>query len=490
MSHLNYKVLILCVATFVLATAVAWEALGAMPHLEDEQANVFQAKVFASGHVTVDEPPVRPTSFFIPFVIHDNGRAFGKYTPGYPLVLSIGALFNQLWLVNALAAALTTWGVYLLGRDLFDRHVGLLAAALGAISPMALLLSGTLLAHTTTMCALTFFAWAFVRARRSTEPHRVRFAVIGGLAIGWALITRPWTAVAVGTPFALIAFIDLIRRLRKNLRVYACMMIAFALIASLWPLYNFITTGSPTTNTYTLWWPYDTIGFGPNVGRGDDGHTWAKAMINFRLDFPLFGEALLGWPSVFGWSLSWLAIALGLVWPKLDKRDWALMIPPALLIVAHFAYWARGEGLFGPRYYAEGMPFLWIVAARGLSKFGSTKWPRRVVKVALPILTAWSIVFAIEPRFMQSFDLYRVGRTDVDRLNAANLHHALVFVHAYIWSDYGGLAWQNAPQLSDSDVLFAEDYGSSVNEDVIRAFPDRKVYYYDKAQAIALVAGR
>ncbi len=108
MSHLNDKVLILCVATFILAAAVAWGALGALPHLEDEQANVFQAKVFASGRVTVDEPPVQPTSFFIPFVIHDNGRAFGKYTPGYPLVLSIGALFNQLWLVNALAAALTT----------------------------------------------------------------------------------------------------------------------------------------------------------------------------------------------------------------------------------------------------------------------------------------------------------------------------------------------------------------------------------------------
>jgi 4-amino-4-deoxy-L-arabinose transferase-like glycosyltransferase len=490
MSHLNYKVLSLCVATFILATAVAWGALGAMPHLEDEQANVFQAKVFASGRVTVDEPPVQPISFFIPFIIHFNGQAFGKYTPGYPLALSIGALIHQPWVVNALAAALTVLGVYLLGRDLFDRHVGLLAAALGAISPMFLLLSGTLLAHTTTMCALTFFAWTFVRARRSTEPHRVRFAIVSGVSIGWALITRPWTAVAVGTPFALIAFIDLVRSLRRNFRTSAAMLMAFIVIASIWPLYNFVTTGSPATNTYTLWWPYDTIGFGPNVGRGDDGHTWDKAMINFRLDFPLFGEALLGWPSVVGWSLSWLPVALGLVWPQLDKRDWALMIPPALLIVAHFAYWARGEGLFGPRYYAEGMPFVWVVAARGLIKFGATTWPRRSIKLALPVLFAWSIVFAIEPRFMQSFDLYRVERTGLDRIDASKLHHALVFVRTYLWTDYAGLAWQNAPQLNESDVLFAEDFGSLANTDVIDAFPGRTVYYYDKNQSIPLVAGR
>ncbi|HZY40590.1 MAG TPA: glycosyltransferase family 39 protein, partial [Anaerolineae bacterium] len=401
MNQRTMPVWFLSIAAFVLATTMAWGVLGAMPHLEDEHANLFQAKVFASGRVTADESPVRPEAFYVPFIIHANGRVFGKYTPGYPLLLALGALINQPWLINALAAALSVWGVYLLGRDLFDHHVGLLAAALGAVSPMALMLSGTLLAHTTTLTALVFFAWAFTHARRSDELHRSRFAVLAGLTIGWAVIARPWTAVAIGAGFALIALNDLFNHPHRYVRVYALMAGAALIIVSIWPLYNWLATGSPLTNTYTLWWPYDRVGFGPDYGRLDGGHTWDRAMLNFKYDFPDLGVTLLGWPAVLGVPLAWLAVLLGLLRPDHTRRDWALVVPPTLLVIAHLAYWARGGGLFGPRYYAEGLPFLWIIAARGLIKFGATKWPRRALQVALPLLLAYSIVFTIEPRLLQ-----------------------------------------------------------------------------------------
>ncbi len=56
-------------------------------------------------------------------------------------------------------------GVYLLGRDLFDANTGLLAAALGLLAPMFILLSGAFVSHLVTMALLTFFTWGFVRAR-------------------------------------------------------------------------------------------------------------------------------------------------------------------------------------------------------------------------------------------------------------------------------------------------------------------------------------
>jgi 4-amino-4-deoxy-L-arabinose transferase-like glycosyltransferase len=490
MSRRTVQALILAVAAFLLATAVAWGVFGAMPQLEDEHANYFQARVFASLHVTAPAPRVHPEAFFIPFIINDQGRLFGKYPPGYPLLLTAGVLIGQPWIINALAAAVAVFGVYLLGRDLFNADTGLLAAALGAISPMFVLLNGSLLAHTTTLAELTIFAWAFVRARRSVERHRASLAALAGATIGWALITRPWTAVAIGAPFALLALRDLFDHPRLHVRIYGLMLIVALAVASILPIYNTLATGSPVTNTYRLWWPYDSIGFGPGTGRGDDGHTLDKARLNFELDFPDLGVTLFGWPVLAGFALSWLPVLLGIFVAPHDRRDWLLLLLPVLLIIAHLAYWARGDSLYGPRYYAEGLPFLWIVAARGLIKVSAARWPRRLIFVALPLFIVFSAVFVIEPRFIEGFDRYARLRVDVDRIDAAHLQQALVFVRANYWTDYASLAWQNAPGLDASPVLFAYDYGPVINEAIRQAYPGRRVYYYDRTQSVPLVAGR
>ena len=499
MTQRLWPVWALSIGAFLLATAMAWGVLGAMPHLEDEHANLFQAKVFASGQITAVEPAVSPAAFYVPFIVHFDGRVFGKYTPGYPLLLAAGALINQPWIINALAAALSVWGVYLLGRDLYNHDVGVLAAALGAVSPMAVMLSGTLLAHTTTLAALTWGTWAFVRARRDGHAQRAgrsderplrRFAVLAGVTIGWALIARPWTAVAITLPLALIAFNDLFNHPRLYFKRYALMLAVCGLVVAIWPIYNGLATGSPTTNTYTLWWPYDRVGFGPDAGRLEGGHTWERAAQNFNYDFPDLGVTLLGWPSIANVSLAWVAVLLGLLWPAHNRRDWALFVPPALLVIAHLAYWARGGGLFGPRYYAEGLPFLWLIAARGLIKFSAQPWPRRVVQLALPLLLAFNIVFVLEPRLLEGFRLYGQQRRDVDRIAAAQLAPAIVFVHTQVWTDFADLAWQNAPNLADSPVLFALDYGPIGNQALAQAYPGRKIYYYDRTQSIPLVAGR
>ncbi len=183
MRSFNTRIVILCVAVFALAAVIAWSVFDAMPHLEDEHANLFQAQIFASGHVTVAVPrDVDP--FFVPFVINTaDGKRFGKYPPGYPLLLALGVVVGQPWLINALAAALGILGTYLLGRDLFDHDSGLLGAALVAISPM-ICCWRALLAHASSIAALVFFAWAFVRARRPEEPRRAWFWPGGGPAAG------------------------------------------------------------------------------------------------------------------------------------------------------------------------------------------------------------------------------------------------------------------------------------------------------------------
>ncbi len=501
MTRLNWKLIALCVAAFILSTAVAWGVYGSMPHIEDEQANVFQAKVFASGNLAVRAPSVQPNSFYIPFILNQHGWLFGKYPPGYSLLLAPVALIDQWWLLNALASVVVVLGVYLLGRDLFDANTGLLAAALGLLAPMFILLSGALVSHVVTMALLTIFTWGYVRARsmRQSDPtqpigatHTVGYAALAGITIGVAFITRPWTAFAIGLPFAVQALIDLVRRWRSTWRTYAIMLITFSAIAVILPLYNAALTGSPFTNTYALWWSMDRLGFGPGIGVSPGGHSLYTAIVNFRLDFPTFGQMLSGWPDVAGVSLAWLPLIAGLLLPPLTRRDWALMLPPTLLIGAYFFYWARGSSFYGPRYYAEAMPFVWLILARGLIKVCAVvnPWPRRIVYAVLPLFIAVNIVYVIEPHFLTGFAQYRSARRAVNTVAQADVHHALIFVQAREWKDYADLGWLNAPHLADGDLIFAYDFGPQGDARLIAAFPDRAVYYFDRSQPYPLVARR
>ncbi|MFL5806855.1 MAG: glycosyltransferase family 39 protein, partial [Roseiflexaceae bacterium] len=496
-------IVILCIATFALATVIAWAVFDAMPHLEDEHANLFQADVFAAGRVTV-EVPRDVDSFFVPFVINTaEGKRFGKYPPGYPLLLALGAAVGRPWLINALAAALGVLGTYLLGRDLFDRDAGLLGAALVAISPMYLLLAGTLLAHSTSVATLMFFAWAFVRARRPAEPHGMRFGVAAGLLLGWAAIIRPWTALAVALPFMLLGLWDVLRSRGRALPLYIIMACAAALVCLIQLWFNLAATGSATTNTYRMWWNYDTVGFGPGHGRSEVGHTLSDGFRNLKLDLAEFPAALFGWPEPRGFVLAGIPIALGLLWPALQRngaaqprapaasfvsgiyKEWALLLPAVALVVAQMAYWARGSSLYGPRYYAEAIPFLAIIAARGLIKFAAGPWRRRAIKLALPALVAWSVVFTIESRTLKGRSLFDIDRHDINTIAAAAPRNALVFVAGDYWTSYANLSWLNAPTL-DSTIIFAKDRGPNLNDQVIRDYPGRTVYYYKRDRNPAL----
>ncbi len=478
---------LLCAACAILATAVTWGVFDAVPHLEDEHAQWFQAKVFASGHITA--PVTQPAlAFNIPFTIVLGDHVFGKYPPGYALLLAAGVLAGVPWLVNVLAAVLGIVGVYCLGRELFGEAEGLLAAGLGVIAPMFVMLSGTMLPHTSELALLTWFAWAFVRARRSTEAHAGRYALAAGGLAGLALAVRPLTALAVGLPFALLGLADVLRSPRRWLPVYQVTAGGLLLGALIWPVYNWIATGSPLSNTYQMYWSYDVIGFGPQVGR--EGHTLQGGLDNVLADLSAYEEMALGWPVWFGLPAIWVVCGLGLLLPKRSRWDAFLVLPAAALVLAQVAYWTRSAGLYGPRYFAEVMPFTWLLAARGLIKLEAWTGGRLAVRVLLPVWMMWSCIFLIHPHFEQGRNLYDISRKDADIVRAAKLHNALVFVKSSYWTDYGRLSWLNPPVLAEksAQVVFARDLGWSSNEQVRAQFPDRVVYRFNRRSYSPLTA--
>lgn len=537
-----------------------------LAHLEDEQAFVWQAAVMAKGKLTLPSPP-SSKSFLWPFVIDYNGQRFGKYPLGWPAVLSLGYLLNIRSLVNPLLAGLGVWLTYLLGKRIFGAPTGLLAAGLTLASPFFLMISGSLLSHPLGLVLSATFALCWLAAFTdspgkpgelmetdtmpasegngfvSHDDHRGNIskqwlAVIGaGLALGALAITRPWTAVGVGLPFAIHGLFLLVRsdgRHRRMLLVLAGIALGLASLHLVW---QWRATGNPFINTYTLWWSYDKIGFGPGHGVNEAGHTLQKGIrhviYSFRGGFP----DLYGWKLIsHGLSVSAIFIPFGILalWKlPAGKRLAALLSGSVILglVLVHLAYWV-GSYILGPRYYYEGLYSLTIFSAAGIiflagggflenqpGKFHKLRSILMAVLVACLML--YNLLVYLPDRLAPLHGLYGVSRSFLDEFLTAEGQNrdnlgifrqqdlkaaipnvkdtdsgetrmvnmpVLVIVHVQDkWIEYGTLLELqigdftgeiSANPFLDAPYIFAISRGLQADQQLALSFPDRAVIHF------------
>lgn len=322
--------------SFFMSALVSRTVFDRLPHLEDEIAYVYQARVFARGDVVIDRPEPW-NAFWQPFVVGyaDTGKSFSKYTPGWSLLLSLGVNLGQMWVINAFFSALTVAVVYRLGRDVFSADVGLIAAGLVAFSPMALLLNGSLMGHTSALLMVSVFMFAYWRL--TLGKRALMWGTIAGIALGLLVMTRAITAVGISAPFIIYSAYQVIAAgyrlvardtadsianadddseimsepdpdkpiphfsLLRTLQPLVALSVVTVILALAVPFYNNAATGDPTLNLYTLVWEYDQVGFGTCCGRsslpdrGGEGHTLVKGIRHARFDMSLMAADLFGW---------------------------------------------------------------------------------------------------------------------------------------------------------------------------------------------------
>ncbi len=483
MQHRLILALILVLA-LAATLSITWGVFEAMPHIEDEFANYFQAQIFASGRLWVPSP-AQPGSFLVPFAIDMNGRRFAKYPPGFTAALALGVMLNVPWLVNPLIGVLTLLVLYATGRQLFNAETGLLASLLGLLSPMFLGLSSTLLAHAFSACCLLLFTWFYIQISGSrfhipNSKFQIKSilmnSTLGGIALGLAALTRPYTALVYVLPFVLLALWQLGRTRRWSLfGAFAALGLASGAMVIVLLLYGRALTGEYTVNLYPLLWPYDRIGFGPGHGVLPQGHSVDIALKNALVDLQDLSTQLLGWPY-----LSWLPALLGLALPPRRRVEWALVAPFIVIVAAYGAYWIQGSSLYGPRYYYEALPLLWLLAARGLLKLWrlAPKLARPALCVFLAVMVGWNVLAQMPAHFNRWRGLYGVDHSMQQRIAQLDIHNALIFVHIHHWGDYSELAWTNTLSL-DGDIVFALDEGTKANNAVIASYPGRRVFLLD-----------
>ena len=333
----------------VLAAAwVSQHIFEGIPHVEDEIAYVWQANLLTEGQFSMPSPEFEQ-SFLVPFVVDHEGLRFSKYPPGWPAVLSIGILLGLRTWVNPLLAGLGIWLTYRLGRRTFNPGIGLLAAGLMLSSPFFLMNSGSLLSHPLGLALAAGFALAWLAAFGPQPARRPWLPTLAaGLLLMALMLTRPITAAAVALPFGVHGLVRLVRGNWEQRRRLLAVALAGLAGVALYLYWQYSLTGDPLLNPYTLWWPYDKIGFGPGIGATPTGHTLYNAWLNLRLSL------FTGSYDLFGWGqFSWLFLPLGVVAARRNGPAWLVGGVFLSLVAVHLAYWI-GARLFGPRYYYEG----------------------------------------------------------------------------------------------------------------------------------------
>jgi len=445
-------IMLSAVIFLVLALWIMIDCHEKIPHIQDSSVYLFQAKMHANGWVYLPTPSFIDSVNF-EFMVNRDGKWYGKYPPGHPLVLTLGILAERAYsLCSSSGASMRLlspidllgggtsphmplrWPPFpqslcnvsqmdnyfaeipwieppLLGfcsflllvavaKKLYSFPVAVLSSLIAVGSPFFLFLAASFMSHITCLLALVIFLYLLLRLE---EGGCKSYAFWAGFALGWAFITRQLSAVAIAAPWVAWQASRLFRRGRRWESVKR--LIAIGLGAAipfgfqLW--YNYALTGDPLLPPFLACNPHDRIGFGDGV---ESNHSLGRGLSILENTFFYLLDNLFGWPHY----LTLVFIIIPFILASEDRRDWLLLSSCVAISVAYIFYFARIRQHFGPRYWFEAMPAYIILSARGIvtvsrscgalaewlrRAFGRPRyvatWPQVIATVPLMLFLAW-----------------------------------------------------------------------------------------------------
>jgi 4-amino-4-deoxy-L-arabinose transferase-like glycosyltransferase len=485
----------LFLAGTILTALVCLFVLDGIPHVQDDVAYIFQARIFALFRSWVPVPP-GPEFFQNGFILMYQGRWFTKYPPGYPLLLAPTLWVGFPWLVNTLSAGVSLALVYACGLRMYGRRVAAWAGLLGLVSPWILIMSGSYMSHPTTMMWAILFVYCLVRMHDKPLAlwrEWIGWPLLAGFAIGMAFITREWTAFGIGVGAGLWGLTDILSSrpaVRQAVSRYALVLAGFV-PPLLFLLYeNRQLTGDWLRFAQDLVGSYDTPGFGPGHG-SPEGHTPALGVYNALVYLRALTGVFDGWPG----PLALAPIALGLVAWVADgtrrylKWDTLVWLCAVGLLGAYFLWWSATT-IYGPRYWYEAMPFLLLVAGRGLDLLGRlASWSLQGRRASLArwlapgvlfaLLTVYNLTQALPYRLSQYVNYNDISVAALQSVEKEHLRNALVFVQlepSRSNRDFGKVFFADDPLLRGR-VVYARDLGTTRNKGLLGFFPGRTPYW-------------
>lgn len=493
-------------AAFVLAVCIAYALLsfGAIAHLEDEAAYLFQARTIAGGSLWAAPPPAEAREAFHFYLLTVEGdRWFSVTVPGWPAVLSLGVLIGAPWLVNPLLAAASVLLAHALVRRLADRGIANITAVLMVSSPWLHGIGGSMMPHAVTLAATLGAVLTIAKARDMRLPGALVLALAAGCLMGLVFLARPQEGLVVGIVAGLwILFQRPLSTAFPSAFAYA---VGCLLIGGLLLLWNLVMTGDPAHLVQSeyldrLWvGGSNRFGFGPDIGPPErwgaldvfwPGHTPLEALVNAQHSL---SELSL---EMYGWSIGSLGLTLlALTWTPWRGFAGMMILVSAMTVVGYLFYWHTGGYYVGPRYW-----FMLFAPVAVLSAMGVSSLAQRLSKNGdgARRLGAMMIVLMLQGmvmsgwRLTEHFPNYN-GYNAYYRTLAENseLKNGLIFVHDGSDSAYGPAIGLTDPGLREGKPIFLRPGSREANERAAAAFAGREPMHVsrDKDGALRLHPG-
>ena len=494
--NIPWPVIASALFVFIFTNLFSFFIFNHIPRVHDEIDNLFQAKIFKSARLYVPSPCAKEF-FDFPHMIN-NGKWYSQYTPGYPFLLLLGLFVQAPWLINPLLAALSIILFYFLGKEIFNSKVGILASVLGAVSIWFLVMSSTMMSHTSSLFFTSFFLLFVFRSLKNPSITNGLFA---GLGFGMAFLIRPYNAVLLSFPFLLYYAVRIIRDPKKRLKNAAAFVLITLVFISVLLSYNQMTNGHPLRMGYLVSYGEEhSLGFG-RTGYTGIPHTLFLGSVKIGASLGALNNYLFGWPFS-----SFLAL-LPLLWiakasKENRKKDMLLAAGFFSMVVGLYFYW--GTHVFiGARMFFEVIPILLLLSAHGITelpalvsrKFGKLNqlMAKKITIGVLIILIAYAF-FIRFPAWIWPSDTewqYKgfannfAGVTPKihHTLNSIPLERALIIMKLlYHPFEYFPNGWWSSGFLHDDpflkgNIIYANDKGEN-NIKLWQCFPEREIYFY------------
>ncbi len=461
--------------TIITTALLSYQAHWFYPDYPDNVVQLYQAKLFKEGKLSIDPPPFGIDFFWYPLIITNADRWYPRYEPGHAIMLMLGLFFGAAWLVNPILGALSLVIAYKLGREVYDGDTALLGLVLLFISPFFLTVSSGFLNNATSMFFSILGIFYFVK---TIKYPKLSYPFLCGLFLGAIANVRPFTAFLVALPLGMYMLYLLFKEPKVIFPKMTAVCIGLSITISMLLYYNYLQNGHPLLfgQTAMIGKKLTTLGFGKSL--------YGINNTPFRSGVRLLGKLNGLNFSLSGWPIPSLAFIFLFFWPGFydnKKKNWDYLFLAVILtmIAGYYFFFALKV-----RYLYDLAPLLLLLSARGifylykkLEKAGFTEFKiKQAIYAIAPIFIVYmlytSIIPQLHPNGKHKHLIYRL-------VTQKDIHNAIIFLPPGFsgWGIYGRGFVHNDPEFK-GDVIYAHNRGKD-NKRLMEYYPGRSYYFFD-----------